>query len=110
WSISERLPRETRDYVPLMVAAGHIAKGPGAHGFPDLDFQGPLRFDEVDVPAGTPLADVARAAGVSLETVLDLNPHLVKQQTPPDRDWGVRVPEGAGQTFAANFLGGSPVA
>jgi membrane-bound lytic murein transglycosylase D len=103
WQISDRLPRETRDYVPLMIAAGHIAKDPGAYGFPELDFQDPLRFDVVEVPAGTSLADVARAAGVSEEEVVDLNPHLVRQQAPPDRDWGVRVPEGSQNTFAANF-------
>lgn len=106
WLISDRLPRETRDYVPLMVAAGHIAKDPGAYGFPELQFQDPLRFDVVNVPAGTPLADVATAAGADLETVLDLNPHLVQKQTPPDRDWEVRIPEGTESTFAANFGAG----
>ncbi|MFW5951063.1 MAG: lytic transglycosylase domain-containing protein [Gemmatimonadota bacterium] len=103
WAISERLPRETRDYVPLMIAAGHIAKDPGAHGFPELEFQQPLTFDLVRVPAGTELSAVAEAAGVPVEEVVELNPHLVRQQTPPDRAWDVRVPEGADRTFAANF-------
>ena len=103
WSIGEKLPRETRDYVPLMIAAGHIAKNPGSHGFPELNFQEPLRFDVVPVPSGTPLAEVATAAGVDTDVVLDLNPHLVRQQTPPDRDWNVRIPEGTQPTFAANF-------
>ena len=103
WTIGEQLPRETRDYVPLMIAAGHIAKDPEAHGFFDLEFQEPLRFDTVRVPADTPLKDVARAAGVSVGAVVDLNPHLVKQQTPPDRDWDVRVPEGTGADFEAGF-------
>ncbi|NIP78389.1 MAG: transglycosylase SLT domain-containing protein [Gemmatimonadetes bacterium] len=103
WDISDRLPRETRDYVPLMIAAGHIAKDPGAHGFPELEFQDPLRFDVVSVPAGTPLSEVAEAAGASEEEVRDLNPHLVRGQTPPDREWDVRIPEGARTTFAANF-------
>jgi membrane-bound lytic murein transglycosylase D len=103
WQISDRLPRETRDYVPLMVAAGHIAKDPGGHGFPELSFQEPLRFDLVEVPGGTPLADVAEAAGVDEDVVVDLNPHLIRQQTPPDRDWDVRVPEGTRQQVAAAF-------
>lgn len=107
WRIADRLPRETRDYVPLMVAAGHIAKDPGAHGFPELNFQEPLRFDVVTVPGGTSLADVADAAGAPEAEVLDLNPHLVKKQTPPDRNWGVRIPEGTQRTFAANFAGGT---
>jgi membrane-bound lytic murein transglycosylase D len=106
WKISDRLPRETRDYVPLMVAAGHIAKDPRGFGFPELQFQDPLRFDVVRVPGGTPLADVAEAAGADLAEVLDLNPHLVREQTPPDRDWDVRIPEGSDRTFAANFAAG----
>lgn len=108
WKIGHLLPRETRDYVPLMIAAGHIAKDPASHGFPELNFQEPLRFGLVDVPAGIPLADVAKAAGVPLEAVVDLNPHLVREQTPPDRGWQVRVPEGTERTFAANF--GTPAA
>jgi membrane-bound lytic murein transglycosylase D len=110
WRIAERLPRETRDYVPLMIAAGHIAKDPAAHGFLDLDFREPLRFTTVPVPAGTQLADVAAAAGVSVEEVVHLNAALVRQQTPPDRGWDVRLPVGAEATFAANFApgGGAP--
>lgn len=106
WRIAESLPRETRDYVPLMVAAGHIAKDPAAHGFLDLQFQQPLRFATVPVPGGTPLADVAAAAGVDVDEVIALNAHLVKQQTPPDRAWDVRIPEGTQRAFTANFPAG----
>jgi membrane-bound lytic murein transglycosylase D len=107
WRIAERLPRETRDYVPLMVAAGHIAKDPAAHGFLDLQFNEPLRFATVPVPGGTSLADVAAAAGVAAEEVIALNAHLVRQQTPPDRAWDVRIPEGTQRVFAANFRPGA---
>jgi len=110
WQISSAIPRETRDYVPLMLAAGHIGKDPAKYGFTDLRYEDPLSFDVVRVPANTPLADVARAAGVDEETIYDLNPHLVKKRTPPDRDWNVRVPVGTAETVAANFGGGSPSA
>ncbi len=105
WKIGDRLPRETRDYVPLMLAAAYIAKDPGAYGFPTLQFEQPLRFQEVSVPGGTTLSTVAAAAGVPAEEVIDLNPQLVRKQTPPNREWQVRIPEGTGQTFAANFGG-----
>ncbi len=105
WRIADRLPRETRDYVPLMIAAAHIAKNPEAHGFLDLQFQEPLRFATVQVPGGTALADVAEAAGVPLDGVVYLNAHLVLQQTPPGRAWDVRIPEGAQGAFTANFPG-----
>jgi membrane-bound lytic murein transglycosylase D len=107
WRIAERLPRETRDYVPLMVAAGHIAKDPAANGFLDLQFQQPLRFATVPVPGGTSLADVAAAAGVDVDEVIALNAHLVKQQTPPDRAWDVRIPEATQRAFTAIFPTGT---
>ena len=92
WQISGDLPRETRDYVPVMLAMGHIGKDPAKYGFSGLELQAPLKFDEMKVAGGTQLADVAKQIGVEAETLYELNPHLVKKMTPPDREWNVRVP------------------
>lgn len=97
WEIWNQLPSETRDYVPLMLAMGHIAKDPARYGFHGLEPQQPLQFEEVVVPGNTQLADVAGAAGVDFATVRDLNPQLVRKQTPPGRRWAVRIPIGDGQ-------------
>jgi hypothetical protein len=105
WEIWERLPAETRDYVPLMLAMGHIAKEPAKYGFHDIAYREPLKFEEVIVPGGTKLSDVARTAGVDAATVEDLNPHFVKKQTPPDRRMAVRVPVGQSAAVAAAFNG-----
>jgi membrane-bound lytic murein transglycosylase D len=106
WNIWDRLPSETRDYVPLMLAMGHIAKEPEKHGFTGVEPQEPLRFEEVTVAGGTRLAEVASAAGVAADVIEDLNPHLVKKQTPPDREWAVRVPVGDSPKVLA-ALGGA---
>ncbi|HEX6135608.1 MAG TPA: lytic transglycosylase domain-containing protein [Longimicrobiales bacterium] len=108
WEIWDRLPSETRDYVPLMLAMGHIAKEPAKYGFHDLSYEQPLQFEEVVVPGGTRLADVATAAGVESDVVYDLNPHLVKKQTPPNRELAVRVPVGQSQQVAA-VIGGQAI-
>ncbi|CAN5733404.1 hypothetical protein BH23GEM10_BH23GEM10_10520 [soil metagenome] len=105
WEIWERLPSETRDYVPLMLAMGHIAKEPAKYGFHDLEYQEPLRFQEVVVAGGTKLSDVAKSAGVDAAVIEDLNPHFVKKQTPPDRRMAVRVPVGQGPQVATAFGG-----
>jgi membrane-bound lytic murein transglycosylase D len=53
WSIWDRLPSETRDYVPLMLAMGKIAKEPAKYGFHNLEYMEPLRFEEVTVAPRT---------------------------------------------------------
>jgi membrane-bound lytic murein transglycosylase D len=105
WQIAHRLPRETRNYVPLMLAAAHIAKEPHRYGFTDLEYHAPLSYEEVWVPGGTGIDLVARAAGVSEQVIDDLNPHLLRQRTPSGRGWPIRVPGGRGEAFAAEFQG-----
>jgi membrane-bound lytic murein transglycosylase D len=105
WDIWDRLPRETRDYVPLMIAMGHIAKEPAKYGFHNLQYEEPLTFEDVQVPGGTQLADVALAAGVDVDVIEDLNPHFLRGQTPPDRRMAVRVPVGQQQRVAAALNG-----
>ncbi|HEX6941059.1 MAG TPA: LysM peptidoglycan-binding domain-containing protein [Longimicrobiales bacterium] len=103
WRIDQHLPRETRNYVPLMLAAAHIAKDPAKYGFHGLDYQEPLAFETVRVPGATSLRAVARAAGVEERMVRELNPHLLRGVTPPGRAWPVRVPVGRSEVFARNF-------
>ena len=103
WTIWSKLPRETRDYVPLMLAAREIAANPEKYGFTNLELQEPLAFDEVMVPGGTNMSDVATAAGVDVEIIKDLNPHFVKGITPPGREMAVRVPVGMEDRVAGAF-------
>jgi len=103
WVIGPHLPRETRDYVPLMLAAGHIAKQPEQYGFRGLVYQDPFDFVEVEVPGGTSLASVARAGDLDKDVLEDLNPHLVRDVTPPGESWKLRVPRGSDARVAANL-------
>src|SRR5437016_10427924 len=56
FQLSDRryLRRETRDYVPKLIAASLIAKQPARYGF-EVEPQSPLVFDEVTVPDATGL-------------------------------------------------------
>jgi len=104
WRIRHRLPRETREYVPLMVAAAVVGKEPEKYGLGGVERWMPLQSDTVSVPGGTRLATVARAAGVSENEVTRLNPHLVRKQTPPGKkEFPVRIPEGRQPRFAGAF-------
>lgn len=103
YQIWSRLPRETRDYVPLMIAAGRIGKEPAKYGFDHVVPDAPLEYHEIVVPAATELGAVARAAGVSLDDIRALNPHFRLNRTPNNRDYPVRLPTSALRQFAANW-------
>lgn len=103
WRIRHRLPRETRDYVPLIVAAALVGKEPRKYGLENVVRLPPLETETVRVPGGTSLAVVAAAAGVTSKEVRTLNPHLIRGMTPPGGRYPVRIPEGRAPLYAANF-------
>ncbi len=103
WSIAPYLPQETRDYVPLMLAAGFIAKNPESYGFTNLNYDEPLGFATVSVPGATSLSTIARASATEDSVVRGLNPQLVLGRTPPGRATDVRIPEMHAGAFAKNF-------
>ena len=93
WDVLDHLPRETREYVPRLVAATILAEDAEAYGF-TVEFADPYRFDRAFVPGGTTLAKVAAGLGVDERLLRDLNPHLMRRVTPPGEMYGVRVPVG----------------
>ena len=103
YDIWDRLPRETRDYVPLMVAAARISKDPAKYGFDAVEFQAPLTYEEVVVDPATPLTAVAKAAGITMDEIRDLNPHFKLDRTRNDKRSLVRVPEGTRTAFLVNW-------
>jgi len=104
WEIarSRNLVRETRDFVPAMLAATILAKSPGAYGFVE-DTAPPLEYDTVAIDSPTSLRSLARCAGTSLETIQDLNPAVLGSQTPPGRRFEIHIPKGGAEQFAREF-------
>jgi membrane-bound lytic murein transglycosylase D len=105
FQLSDRryLKRETRDYVPKLIAAALIAKQPERYGFTDIVPLGALVFDEVMVPDASGLDVIARLADTSVAALLELNPHFVRGVTPPGRAVTVRVPRGTGSLVAQRY-------
>ncbi len=88
------LPRETREYIPRLLAAAIIAKDPEKFGFTGIDYDQPIRFVNEKVPGGTPLAVVAKAASTDVMTVRALNPEVLTGIIPPDvDDYAIKLPE-----------------
>ena len=100
WDVLDHLPRETREYVPRLVAATILAEDAAAYGFV-VDFADPYEFDRAFVPGGTSLARVAEGLGLDERILRDLNPHLLRRVTPPGEMYGVRVPVGDSRQVVA---------
>ncbi len=98
------LRRETRDYVPKLIAAALIAKDPVRFGFDSVPELQPLVFDEITVPDATGLDVIARLADTTTGALVELNPHLVRRVSPPGRPSIVRVPRGTGPLVARRYV------
>lgn len=97
------LHSETRNYVPQLIAAALVGKDPQRYGLQIADTVPPFAYDSVVMPPLTSLGAVARAAGMTIEQVRDLNPHLLRGVTPPGAPSQVRLMVGLADTFAARF-------
>jgi membrane-bound lytic murein transglycosylase D len=106
WSMARGrvLKRETKGYVPKLMAAAIISKHAEAFGFKKEEVEPETwpEFERVAVPGAVDLATVAAAAEVSERDLRDLNPELRRSCTPP-RGYEIRVPLGHGEAFAKNW-------
>jgi membrane-bound lytic murein transglycosylase D len=111
WSISSStryLPRETREYVPLILAAIIVAKNPVQYGFETATAE-PLEYEKVVVDKPIDLRRVAEWTGTSIDDVRALNPELRRLTTPVrDPQYEVRVPVGTAAAFEQRLAEASP--
>jgi membrane-bound lytic murein transglycosylase D len=106
WKLAEYryLKRETKNYVPQMIAAALIAKDPKRYGFTNVEYEEPLRYEKVKVPELTGLFLVAKACETSVEEIKNLNPEFQRGVTPPNEDaYEIKIPFGKKDFFLKNF-------
>jgi membrane-bound lytic murein transglycosylase D len=106
WQISQGayLKRETKDYVPKLLAAAIIAKEPARYGFADVAYLPAIEFDTVTIPAPTDLELVARICDVPVQTIRELNPELRRWCTPPSYpDYQLKIPYGRKARFDEEY-------
>ncbi|MCY3668827.1 MAG: LysM peptidoglycan-binding domain-containing protein [Gemmatimonadetes bacterium] len=95
------LPRETKNYVPLFMAAAVIAKDPQLFGFEPQAEEPAFAYEEVVLPKDWLYVDLKAAAqllGIERQVLHDLNPELRQDITPPrsSSPYTLRVPPGKG--------------
>ena len=76
------LRRETKDYVPKLIAAARIAKEPARYGF-RIDSVEPSSYDSIIVPTMTGLDVIARLADTTVAAIREMNPQYLRLATPP---------------------------
>jgi membrane-bound lytic murein transglycosylase D len=97
------LRRETRDYVPKLIAAALIAKEPVRYGFTVTPAE-PLVYDSIVVPTMTGLDVIARLADTTVAAIRELNPQFLRLATPPATASVVRLPPGRGPMTVAAYV------
>jgi len=105
---SKYLPRETREYVPLVLAAMIIARNPDEYGLTIVEAE-PIEYEKVQVPRGVDLRRVAEWAGTTIDEIQALNPELRRWTTPVRYEYDIKVPAGSGDRLRAE-LASTPAA
>jgi membrane-bound lytic murein transglycosylase D len=103
WELYKRnvLPKETRNYVPIILAVTIMAKNPSQYGLDDVVPEQPVPYDAVKIDYSVDLRLVAQCIEVSPATLQDLNPSLLRLTTPKDQSFELRLPAGARERYLA---------
>jgi hypothetical protein len=86
WSLSAidgALPAETNDYVPKLLAFAVLLRNLDRFGFEHAPVDKPLFTSELDVPAGTTFALLARAAATSVFHLREINADILNGRKVP---------------------------
>jgi membrane-bound lytic murein transglycosylase D len=105
---SKYLPRETREYVPLVMAAMIVGRNPEQYGF-DVAAAVPVEYEKVMIPQAVDLRRVAEWAGTTVDEIQSLNPELRRWTTPVKYpDYEMKVPKGTAERLTAKLADASP--
>jgi membrane-bound lytic murein transglycosylase D len=101
WELYRRnsLPKETRDYVPKILAAVIMAKNPEKYGLDKMVPDAPVVSDTVTVDYAIDLRLVADVTDSSLTEIVALNPSLLRMTTPRDTSFDLHIPVGTHDVF-----------
>ncbi|HEY6126751.1 MAG TPA: transglycosylase SLT domain-containing protein [Candidatus Acidoferrum sp.] len=104
WELYRRnvLPRETKNYVPIILALTLIAKDAAHYGI-QTDLEQPIPYDVVKPGRAIDLRLVAETIDVDVETLRSLNPSLLRMATPDDPSFALHLPKGTAEKFSAEI-------
>ena len=101
WELYSRnvLPRETKNYVPIIVAVAIMAKNRAQYGLEGIVPDPPAISDSVKIDYPVDLRLVAECVDAPVSTLQDLNPSLLRTTTPKDTTFDLHLPVGSKEHF-----------
>jgi len=103
WQLYRRnvLPKETRNYVPIILAVTIMAKNPAQYGLQDVMLEKPDPYDRVKIDYPVDLRLVAECVDSTASTLQEMNPSLLRLTTPKDEEFELHLPAGTKERYLA---------
>jgi membrane-bound lytic murein transglycosylase D len=92
------LPKQTQNYVPIIIALALVAKDPSLYGV-QVAAEKPAPVDVIHPAHAIDLRLVADATGADLDDLRELNPEMLRSVTPNDPNFELNLPAGYGEKF-----------
>lgn len=104
WELSRRrlLPKQTRDYVPIILAMTYATKNLDMYDVGEIDYAPTMRYDTVVTESEISLELIADLSGSSVSELRQLNPALLRSATPP-YDYALRLPVDSAAGFESDL-------
>jgi len=101
WELYRRnvLPKETRNYVPIILAVTIMTKNLSHYGFDDVSMDEPLAFDKVTIDYPVDLRLVADCVDSTPAQLQQLNPSLLRLSTPKEGAFELHLPVGTKEEY-----------
>jgi membrane-bound lytic murein transglycosylase D len=110
WELYSRnvLPKETKNYVPIIVAVTIMAKNPAQYGLDHIALDKPVPTDTVTINYPVDLRLVAECVDATVADLQELNPSLLRMTTPKDEQFQLHLPAGTKDKYLTAIAGIPP--
>jgi membrane-bound lytic murein transglycosylase D len=100
WELSRlhALPKQTQNYVPIIIALALVGKDPALYGV-EVAPEKPAEVDVIYPKHSIDLHLVADATGADIDDLRAMNPELLRNVTPNEANFELKLPAGSGEKF-----------
>jgi len=104
WELQKRnvLPKQTQNYVPIILALALVAKAPSLYGI-QVDPEKAPEVERISLTHPIDLRLVADASSIDVDDLRQLNPELLRNTTPSLPGFQLNLPAGSAKAFQENI-------